>query len=193
MDTAPGGDLRRAGGRAVAPRRAAGLRADGVEAQRRRPGRSRPFCDRELADRAAAANAREPWPRAGALGAAARALVRHARLPRAKRQPSVGARNLSARMPKSVVRKALRGFQPYVPGEQPPDAEGWVKLNTNESPFPPSPKVIAAIKAAADESLRLYPSPTAAPAREAIARHFGLDSSQVTVGNGGDELIEVCF
>jgi histidinol-phosphate aminotransferase len=96
-------------------------------------------------------------------------------------------------MPKSVVRKALRGFQPYVPGEQPPDAEGWVKLNTNESPFPPSPKVIAAIKVAADESLRLYPSPTAAPAREAIARHFGLDRSQVAVGNGGDELIELCF
>ena len=96
-------------------------------------------------------------------------------------------------MPKSVVRKALRGFQPYVPGEQPPDAEGWVKLNTNESPLPPSPKVIAAIKAAADESLRLYPSPTAAPAREAIARRFRLDRSQVAVGNGGDELIELCF
>ena len=96
-------------------------------------------------------------------------------------------------MPKSVIRKALRGFQPYIPGEQPPDAEGWVKLNTNESPLPPSPKVIAAIKGAADESLRLYPSPTAAPAREAIARRFGLDRSQVAVGNGGDELIELCF
>ena len=68
------------------------------------------------------------------------------------------------------MRPGLAGFQPYVPGEQPPDGAGWVKLNTNESPLPPSPKVIAAIKEAADDSLRLYPSPTAAPAREAIAR-----------------------
>ncbi len=96
-------------------------------------------------------------------------------------------------MPKGVVRKALQGFQPYVPGEQPPDGEGWVKLNTNESPLPPSPKVIEAIKAAAGDDLRLYPSPTAAPAREAIARKFGLEPSQVIAGNGGDELIELCF
>ncbi len=96
-------------------------------------------------------------------------------------------------MSKSVVRKALQGFQPYVPGEQPPDGEGWIKLNTNESPLPPSPKVIEAIKQAATDALRLYPSPTAAPARQAIARRFGLDPLQVVVGNGGDELIELCF
>jgi histidinol-phosphate aminotransferase len=96
-------------------------------------------------------------------------------------------------MSKSFVRKGLQGFKPYVPGEQPPDGEDWVKLNTNESPLPPSPKVLAAIKAAADESLRLYPSPTAAPARRAIAKHFGLDESQVIVGNGADDLIEMCF
>jgi histidinol-phosphate aminotransferase len=96
-------------------------------------------------------------------------------------------------MSKSVIRRALQGFQPYAPGEQPPDGEGWVKLNTNESPLPPSPKVIEAIKAAANDTLRLYPSPTSQPAREAIARHFGLAPSQVIVGNGGDELIEMCF
>lgn len=96
-------------------------------------------------------------------------------------------------MPKSVLRKTLEGFRPYVPGEQPPDGEGWVKLNTNESPLPPSPKVIEAIRNAANDSLRLYPSPTAAPAREAIARKFGLEPAQVIVGNGGDELIELCF
>jgi histidinol-phosphate aminotransferase len=96
-------------------------------------------------------------------------------------------------MSKSFLKKALTGFQPYVPGEQPPDGEGWVKLNTNESPLPPSPRVIEAIRDAADESLRLYPSPTAAPARQAIARHFGLGPTQVAVGNGGDELIEMCF
>ena len=96
-------------------------------------------------------------------------------------------------MPKSFLRRGLEGFQPYVPGEQPPDDEEWVKLNTNESPLPPSPRVIAAIKAAAGESLRLYPSPTAAPARRAIAKHFALDETQVSVGNGADDLIEMCF
>src|SRR6266851_9337803 len=96
-------------------------------------------------------------------------------------------------MSKSFLKQALEGYQPYVPGEQPPDGGDWVKLNTNESPLPPSSKVIEAIKAATDESLRLYPSPTAAPARKAIARHFGLDVAQVALGNGGDELIEMCL
>src|SRR6266576_4317123 len=91
------------------------------------------------------------------------------------------------------LRRSLEGYKPYVPGEQPPDGEDWVKLNTNESPLPPSPKVIVAIKAAAGESLRLYPSPTAAPARAAIAAHFDLDEGQVLMGNGADELIEMCF
>jgi histidinol-phosphate aminotransferase len=94
---------------------------------------------------------------------------------------------------KSFLKPALAGFAPYVPGEQPPDGEGWVKLNTNESPLPPSPKVIEAIRATADESLRLYPSSDAGPARRAIARRFGIDASQVTLGNGADELIEMCF
>jgi histidinol-phosphate aminotransferase len=96
-------------------------------------------------------------------------------------------------MSKSFLKKSLEGFQPYVPGEQPPDGENWVKLNTNESPLPPSPRVVEAIRAAADDSLRLYPSPTGAPARRAIARHFRLDPAQVALGNGGDELIEMCF
>ena len=96
-------------------------------------------------------------------------------------------------MPKGVVRRALEGFQPYVPGEQPPDGQGWIKLNTNESPLPPSPRVIEAIKEAATDALRLYPSPTGAPAREAIARRFAVDKAQVALGNGADDLIEVCF
>jgi histidinol-phosphate aminotransferase len=96
-------------------------------------------------------------------------------------------------MSQSFLKKALEGYQPYVPGEQPPDGEDWVKLNTNESPLPPSSKVIEAIRDATGESLRLYPSPTSAPAREAIAEHFGLDANQVILGNGADELIEMCF
>src|ERR1700674_3344461 len=100
---------------------------------------------------------------------------------------------LPARVSESFLKGALRGFQPYVPGEQPPDGEDWVKLNTNESALPTAARVIAAIKAAADDSLRLYPSPTAAPARAAVATHLGLQPEQVTVGNGADDLIEMCF
>ncbi|HET7465938.1 MAG TPA: histidinol-phosphate transaminase [Candidatus Dormibacteraeota bacterium] len=96
-------------------------------------------------------------------------------------------------MPQSFLKKALRDFHAYVPGEQPADGQGWVKLNTNESPLPPSPRVIEAIKDAANESLRLYPSPTAEPARRAIAASHEVDPAQVLLGNGGDELIEMCF
>ena len=65
----------------------------------------------------------------------------------------------------------------YTPGMQPSGA-GWVKLNTNESPYPPSPKVAEAVHAACDE-LRKYPSPTSADLRTAIAARHGLDASQV--------------
>src|SRR5260370_4106267 len=144
-----------------------------------------------MADRAPQEDAGEPRTRTGPMGSFDRAVVRHPRLPRTERQPASGSGDLPPRMSKSFLRKSLAGFQAYVPGEQPPDGGDWVKLNTNESPLPPSPKVIEAIKAATDESLRLYPSPTAAPARQAIARHFGLDVAQVSLGNGGDELIEM--
>src|SRR5260370_8282909 len=70
------------------------------------------------------------------------------------------------------LRKSLEGYEPYAPGEQPPDDEDWVKLNTNESPLPPSPKVIQAIKPAAGDSLRLYPAPPPAPPRPATPNHF---------------------
>ena len=93
----------------------------------------------------------------------------------------------------SRYRKApLRDFQPYVPGEQPPDAEGWIKLNTNESPLPPSPRVGEAIAAAAAD-LRLYPSATSQPVREAIGRQLGLDPTWIAAGNGSDEVLAMCF
>lgn len=95
-------------------------------------------------------------------------------------------------MPARFLKSALRGFEPYTPGEQPPDGEGWVKLNTNEAPWPPSPRVLEAVRGAVDESLRLYPSPTAAPAREALARACGVSADMVALGNGGDELIAMC-
>ena len=96
-------------------------------------------------------------------------------------------------MPARFLKAALRERKPYVPGEQPPDSEGWIKLNTNESPLPPSPRVIEAIREAAGDSLRLYPSSTAAPARKAIAARFALEPNQVALGNGADEVIDMCF
>ena len=96
-------------------------------------------------------------------------------------------------MSKSFLKATLREFAPYAPGQQPQDGDGWVKLNTNEAPWPPSPRVLEAIRAAVDHRLRLYPSPDAAAAREAIARHHGLGVDQVAMGNGGDELIEMAF
>jgi histidinol-phosphate aminotransferase len=84
-----------------------------------------------------------------------------------------------------------RGLAPYVPGEQPliPDL---IKLNTNESPFPPSPKVIEAIQAAAD-TLRLYPDPRSTDLREALAAYHKVTPDQVFVGNGSDEVLAHCF
>lgn len=96
-------------------------------------------------------------------------------------------------MPSRFLKPALRAFEPYTPGEQPPDEGGWIKLNTNESPWPPSPRVLEAIREAADTSLRLYPSPTAAPARAAIARRLGVDPDMVLLTNGGDELIAMAI
>ncbi len=93
----------------------------------------------------------------------------------------------------SHLKPGLRGYQPYVPGEQPPDLEGWIKLNTNESPVPPSARVLDAIREAAADTLRLYPNPTARPAREAVARALGVEPDWVTCGNGSDELIAMCF
>lgn len=81
---------------------------------------------------------------------------------------------------------------PYVPGEQPQGTD-LIKLNTNENPYPPSPRVIDAIRAAADASLRLYPEPTGTALREAVARRYGVDVDQVFVGNGSDEVLAHTF
>ena len=85
-----------------------------------------------------------------------------------------------------------RGLKPYVPGEQPriPDL---VKLNTNESPFGPSPAVLAAIEAESGDVLRLYPDPQAIALREALAAYHGVTPDQVFVGNGSDEVLGHAF
>ena len=80
----------------------------------------------------------------------------------------------------------------YVPGEQPPDDEAWTKLNTNESPLPPSPSVVPAV-AEAVTGLRRYPDPQGEPLRSALAAHHALRTDQVLVGNGADQVLEACF
>jgi histidinol-phosphate aminotransferase len=80
----------------------------------------------------------------------------------------------------------------YVPGEQPPDDGTWLKLNTNESPLPPSPDVVAAVMEAA-AGLRRYPDPFGEPLRGALARHHGVSADQVLVVNGADQAIDCCF
>jgi histidinol-phosphate aminotransferase len=85
-----------------------------------------------------------------------------------------------------------RELSPYVPGEQPRIAN-LVKLNTNESPFGPSPLALEAMRATAAETLRLYPDPEATELREALAAHYGVKPEQVFVGNGSDEVLAHAF
>lgn len=81
---------------------------------------------------------------------------------------------------------------PYVPGEQPKD-KTYIKLNTNENPYPPSPKVIDAITGAVNADLRLYPDPTCEGLVQAAADYYGLTAQQVFVGNGSDEILAFAF
>ena len=73
----------------------------------------------------------------------------------------------------SHFRKNIKALEGYVPGEQPQDG-GFVKLNTNENPYPPSPRVLAALRKAADRSLRLYPEPMSAAVRSLAASIYGV-------------------
>ena len=103
-------------------------------------------------------------------------------------------------MSKFLSKLAL-SLDPYVPGEQPKDKK-YVKLNTNENPYPPSQKVIDAISAASAD-LRLYPDPDATEVREAIAKYYNdsldlqgddvIDADNVFIGNGSDEVLAFVF
>ena len=88
--------------------------------------------------------------------------------------------------------RRARALTPYTPGEQPRQRR-LIKLNTNENPYPPSPRALEAIRAAAGEGLRLYPDPEAAELRETLAAVYGLKPEQVFVGNGSDEVLAFCF
>jgi len=88
----------------------------------------------------------------------------------------------------------IQELHAYVPGEQ-PQGHGWTKLNTNENPYPASPRVAAAVTAEVDK-LRLYPEPRSLKLREAIGQRYGLAAAHVIIGNGSDNLLDLitrCF
>ena len=88
--------------------------------------------------------------------------------------------------------KLVHSLTPYVPGEQ-PKVSNLIKLNTNENPYGPSSKVIAALQKEAADSLRLYPDPNSEALKQAIAEFHRLDASQIFVGNGSDEVLAHVF
>jgi len=89
---------------------------------------------------------------------------------------------------KKLIRPLVRELHAYVPGEQ-PKIKGLIKLNTNENPYPPSSRVLRAIKNAVDGRLRLYPNPMAERLREKLARLHRCKPENIIVGNGSDELL----
>ena len=90
--------------------------------------------------------------------------------------------------PAKLVRPLVRELHAYVPGEQ-PKVKGLIKLNTNENPYPPSPKVLSAMRAAIDGRMRLYPNPSAQLLREQLAALHQCSPDQIIIGNGSDELL----
>ena len=86
----------------------------------------------------------------------------------------------------------IKSISPYVPGEQPKDKK-YIKLNTNENPYPPSPNVIKSVKSMDIESMRLYPDPDVTLLKDEIAKYFNLTREQIFVGNGSDEILAFIF
>ena len=88
--------------------------------------------------------------------------------------------------------KRTHELDPYTPGEQPQDQQ-YIKLNTNENPYPPSPLAIAAMKEASGESMRLYSDPDAKVLKQSIADFYAVELNQVFVGNSSDEVLAHAF
>lgn len=88
--------------------------------------------------------------------------------------------------------KSLESLAPYTPGEQPKES-GLIKLNTNENPYGPGPKVDSVLREQSAETLRLYPDPECRELTAAIEAYYGLSQGQVMVGNGSDELLGFAF
>ncbi len=88
--------------------------------------------------------------------------------------------------------QVVRELEPYVPGEQ-PQIDGLIKLNTNESPYSPSPKVIDLMTHDAIDRLRLYPDPNSKKLKTTVAHYYSVTTEQVFVGNGSDEVLALAF
>lgn len=86
----------------------------------------------------------------------------------------------------------IRSLEPYVPGEQPRDKK-YIKLNTNENPYPPAPEVLKAMTDSANDDLRLYPDPECEDLSQTAADYYHLKKEQVFIGNGSDEVLAFCF
>ena len=85
-----------------------------------------------------------------------------------------------------------KNLEPYTPGEQPKDKK-YVKLNTNESPYPPSPKVLEAINMQNNEDLRLYPDPESSVLIKAASEFYNIPEDMIFAGNGSDEVLAFAF
>ena len=102
---------------------------------------------------------------------------------------------MTAIRPKNLIRPLVHDLHAYVPGEQ-PKIKGLIKLNTNENPYPPSPRVLRTVKAAVDGRLRLYPNPSTERLREKLAKLHRCNPENIIVGNGSDEVLALavrCF
>src|SRR5512140_1422737 len=89
------------------------------------------------------------------------------------------------------VRRNVQRMAPYVPGEQPAPGERVIKLNTNENPFPPSPRVLAAIRGVDGELLRRSPRPKADAFRAVASRVHDVSPDMILAGNGSDEILAI--
>jgi len=87
-----------------------------------------------------------------------------------------------------TIRETIRQMRGYIPGEQPQD-KSYIKLNSNENPYPPSPHVVSSLHSAVNENLQLYPDPVATRLRDKAAAVYNLSREQVLVGNGSDDLL----
>src|SRR5881394_117048 len=94
-------------------------------------------------------------------------------------------------MAPKFVRANVRNMDGYTPGEQPGPGERVVKLNTNENPFPPSPRVLQTIREIEPEMLRRYPNPSAAGFRESAAKVLGITADMILAGNGSDDILTI--
>lgn len=92
-----------------------------------------------------------------------------------------------------IISSRAQKLTPYTPGEQPQQAGLYVKLNTNENPYPPSPAVEDVVRRYNWEELRLYPDPRSRALRNALAERYQLEESEVFVGNGSDEVLSFCW